>query len=85
MKRKEKNTKKTSLIDPNKEKLVKSLILQLQERGLTVRREELKRGNGWRAKSGQCTVTEGKIVFVDSRLSQNEQIDFLNTQINSLG
>jgi hypothetical protein len=84
MKRKVKIRQKTRATDPAKEKLVKSLILQLQERGLKVRREELKRGQGWRAKSGQCTVTGSPIVFLDSRLSQNDQIDFLNTQLSEI-
>ena len=79
-----KNRTKTKVTDPAKEKLVKSLIGKLEEKGVKVRREELKRGYGWRAKSGRCKVVSSNLVFVDSRLSQNEQIDFLNSQIATL-
>ncbi len=56
----------------------------LAKAGLLVRREELKRGHCWRAVSGACRSMSQRFVFVDSRLSPNEQVAFLGMKVREL-
>ncbi len=49
--------------------------------GYTVRREELKRGHCWKVLSGSCRSLSTRFVFVDSRLSPDDQIAFLEATI----
>lgn len=67
--------------DPKKECNFKALVAQLAELGVSVRRERLKQGFGWKAMSGSCQLAAQGIVLVDSRLSQDEQITFLSEQL----
>jgi hypothetical protein len=67
--------------DPEKEAIIGALSVTLSQAGFVVRREELKRGLGWRAMSGVCRVMNQNVVFVDKRLSHDEQISFLQGQI----
>jgi hypothetical protein len=60
-----------------KEKLYTALSKILTEQGLTVRREELKRGPGWKAMSGVCRAVTDNIVLIDRKLPLNDQIAFL--------
>jgi len=53
------------------------LVKDLRENGFTVRREELKRGLGWRASSGTCRLFQDKLILVDRRLPAEEQVNFL--------
>jgi hypothetical protein len=71
--------------DPQKEATFKSLVDRLLEKGYIVRREKLKRGLGWKVYSGACRSNEQRIIFVDQRLSQDEQISFVQEVIRSLG
>ena len=64
-----------------KESLLRELAGILTSSGVTVRREKLKQGHGWRAVSGSCRVLKDKMVFLDRRLPQDEQIDFLLERI----
>lgn len=68
---------------PAKSDKLKSLVQALEEVGFVVRREELKRGHGWKAVSGVCTAKNSRFVFVDSRLSPDEQIAFLQGRITN--
>jgi hypothetical protein len=81
-----KTTKKKRIqVDQKKEAIFKDLSQSLQTQGYIVRREELKRGSGWRAVSGSCRCDDKRFIFVDRRLSQNEQIEFLQSKLLALG
>lgn len=67
--------------DPVKEGRIASLVAELLSRGVVVRREELKRGLGWRALSGACRVFEQNTLFVDRRLGVDDQIAFLEARL----
>lgn len=67
--------------DPAKEARLAALVGELVARGQTVRREELKRGLGWRALSGACRVFGQDTIFVDRRLGLDEQIAFLEARL----
>lgn len=74
-------------VDPRaveKENRIKELCLNLRAAGVVVRREELKRGHGWRAVSGNCRLNQEPIVFVDRRSSLEEQLAFLESQARVL-
>lgn len=59
----------------------RELSEQLEGMGFVVRREELKRGHCWKVLSGSCRSLSQQLVFVDSRLSPDDQIAFLATKI----
>lgn len=59
----------------------KELFAQLETMGFVVRREELKRGHCWKVLSGSCRSLTQKLVFLDSRLSPDDQIAFLQAKI----
>lgn len=63
--------------DPRKEKIYRLFASVLAEAGMQVRREELKRGYGWKTMSGTCRLLDSKVVFVDRRMPQEEQNSFL--------
>lgn len=72
-----KPVKTNATFDRSKEETIRALVQALTAAGLTVRREELKRGPGWRAVSGVCRLASGKIIFLDRTTRQDEQIEFL--------
>lgn len=59
----------------------KDLIVQLEQKGFEVRREELKRGHCWKVISGSCRSLTNHYVFVDSRLAPQDQIAFLEATL----
>jgi hypothetical protein len=59
----------------------KELFAQLETMGFVVRREELKRGHCWKVLSGSCRSLTQNLVFLDSRLSPDDQIAFLQAKI----
>lgn len=65
-----------------KESQYKDLVARLEALGFTVRREELKRGHCWKVQSGSCRSLTQRLVFVDSRLSPDDQVAFLGTKLN---
>lgn len=71
--------------DPQKEALFKKFRESLESAGYQVRREELKRGAGWKVMSGSCRAMDQKFIFVDRRLSQDEQLEFLRDQMSGRG
>ncbi len=71
--------------DGKKEANIRGLISDIEALGVQVRREELKRGLGFRVMSGRCRAFDKAMIFLDRRLSQDEQIDFLKTQAAALG
>ncbi len=60
----------------------KELVGQLEQLGFVVRREELKRGHCWKVLSGACRSLAQRYIFVDSRLSPEEQVAFLSTKVS---
>lgn len=68
-----------------KEGVLKELANILNSSGFRVRREKLKQGHGWRAVSGTCRVLADKLIFLDRRLPQDEQIEFLVDRISASG
>jgi hypothetical protein len=71
--------------DPKKDAIFRDLSVELCQAGYEVRREKLKRGNGWKVVSGSCRALENNLIFVDQRLTQDEQIDFLKSKMSELG
>ena len=71
--------------DPKKEAIYKALTELVEQNGFTVRREKLKRGLGWKVYSGVCRSDDKLIIFVDQRLSQDEQISFLQERVRAMG
>jgi len=81
-----KSSKRTVVAkDPKKETLFKSLCAKFEAAGLTVRREKLKQGPGWKVVSGACRANNQRLVFVDPRLAQDDQILFLRSRAKTLG
>lgn len=72
------------LRDPKKESLFRGLSETLREAGYFVRREKLKQGHGWKVVSGSCRLKASDLIFVDQRMSQDDQIEFLVSKIASL-
>jgi hypothetical protein len=70
----DKNAKEREL-----ERKYKELALHLSSKGLTVRREKLKSGVGWKAVSGSCRVKDSKVILIDNKLPLLEQIEFLHS------
>ena len=70
--------------DPEKEKVFRSLSEELAQKGYTVRREKLKQGFGWKVVSGSCQAMGQRMIFVDQRLPQDDQITFLRSQLQTL-
>ena len=63
------------------EQRYRDLSAQLELKGFTVRREELKRGHCWKAISGACRSLSHHYIFVDSRLAPQEQVAFLQSKL----
>ena len=70
--------------DEKKEAIFKELSLILKQSGIQVRREQLKQGHGWRVVSGTCRLKESSMIFVDRRMSQEDQIAFLISKFAAL-
>ena len=81
---KKKKAKKRPKKDLEKERIFKGLVKLLDEKGLEVRREPLKQGHGWRVSSGACRLNEKPCIFVDRRLPQEEQIEFVLAKVGDL-
>ena len=85
---KKKTTKKSvraNLWDPQKDNAFKQLAAIMASSGFTVRREDLKQGPGWRAVSGSCRLEQQRLIFIDKKLPQDEQITFLVQRMTTLG
>ena len=79
-----KGTKKIAW-DPQKDSIFKDLAAACESGGYSVRREELKQGHGWKAVSGSCRLETQRLIFVDKKLPQDEQIAFLAHRVAALG
>ena len=81
-----KNSKRadSNRFSPAKDKVFKTLARIIEFKGFKVRREELKAGPGWRASSGACRAREDKLIFVERRLPQDDQLNFLIATILEL-
>jgi len=71
--------------DGKKEALFRDLVLALKGAGFEVRREKLKGGHGWKVVSGTCRAQDNRLIFVDNRMPQDDQILFLQSKIRELG
>ena len=71
--------------DPKKESYFKQLSANLMNLGVSVRREKLGAGPGWKAMSGACRLDSQALLFVDPRLPQEDQILFLKNRLHQLG
>ncbi len=83
-------TKRSNRNDKNrfsqvKDKAFKTLAKLVEIKGFKVRREELKAGPGWRASSGACRARTDKLIFVERRLPQDDQLNFLIATAIELG
>lgn len=70
--------------DYQKEHVFKELSTLLAQSGVSVRREKLKQGLGWKVISGSCRAQGDKFLFIDRRLPQDDQIAFLLAKLASL-
>ena len=72
---------KTSIIKDQSKKLkiLSDLLRRTQELGFQVRREKLKQGHGWRCMSGACVLKGQKVLFLDTKVSLDEQIFFVSS------
>lgn len=59
------------------ESQVRALERAFRSRGVTVRREKLARGSAFKVKSGGCLLSGEKIIFVDRRLGDDQQLGIL--------
>lgn len=84
LKKKSKNDQKLTR-DAQKEAVYRQLSSLIEDAGYQVRREELKRGNGWKVVSGACRVEASKLILLDRRMTQDDQIAFLVGTLQSLG
>ena len=71
--------------DPKKESIFKELADIAVSKGFTVKRENLKQGIGWKVMSGYCRFKEDRLIYVDRKLPQTDQISFLFNKCISLG
>jgi hypothetical protein len=84
LKKKTTSKSKRPARDGKKEVVFRTLCSLMEEKaGVRVRREKLKQGHGWQAISGACRLATNTLLFVDSKLSQDEQIEFLLSKISS--
>lgn len=73
-----------TILEPKKESVFNELSSILGAAGYVVRREKLKAGPGWRVVSGMCRKDDNKLIFVDRRMTQDDQILFLASRISAL-
>lgn len=71
--------------DLDKERAIKHSIATLTQHGIEVRREKLRQGPGWKVQSGSCRVSKNSVVFVDRKLSLDEQAVFLEQCLKAVG
>lgn len=67
--------------EQKKESVYRQLSKILEAAGVKVRREKLRQGPGWRAHSGACMADKTPLLFVDSRLTTDDQVNFLIGEI----
>ncbi len=82
-----KNKKRKQVVqnDPKKESVIKELAVLAESYGFSVKRENLKQGIGWKVMSGSCRFNEQKLIYVDRKLPQTDQISFLFNKFVTLG
>ena len=74
---KKKKAAKRPVRDAAKERLFREIAAVYLKQGVTIRREKLKQGHGWKVLSGSCRAQEKEFLFVDSRLGIDDQLVFL--------
>lgn len=76
---------KTVTHDPAKVEALKALNELLLSAGYKVRREELKRGPGWKVVSGSCTAKGERLIFIDRHMTHDDQLAFLLNKVHQFG
>lgn len=76
--------RKQAAVDAAKERTLRTIVEVLQRLQVTVRREELKRGPGWRVMSGGCRLEGREVLFVDRRVTLDEQIEVVLERLRAL-
>jgi hypothetical protein len=79
------STARKNTWDPQKDNIFKQLAEAMLSQGYAVRREELKQGHGWKVASGSCRLDQQKLIFVDRKLPQDDQIAFLTQRMTNAG
>ena len=79
-----KRSKSQNPKDPKKEATYRALTEALSQVGIRVKREKLRSGSGWQASSGACRLHTDSLLLIDSRLPQDEQINFLADKVLSI-
>ena len=64
---------------------VKLLSGILENKGFSIRRENLSRGHSFRVKSGDCVFSGQNVIFLDRRLPLEQQISLLIDYIIYIG
>ena len=67
------------------DKQLKILGSLFEKRGITVRRERLSRGPGYRVKSGGCHLTGNGYLFIERRMPSDHQLSLLVDYFVDLG
>lgn len=70
--------------DQTKEQYIQMLSQMITDRGYQVRREKLKRGQGWSVQSGAAAVFGQPTVFIDRNLTLEDQLEVLIAQLKEL-
>lgn len=72
---------KTQASTPSRQKTERldELISRVEANGVKLRKEKLKQGFGWKCLSGACFLKGQAVLFLDSKMSIDEQIDFLSS------
>ncbi|HMO17516.1 MAG TPA: hypothetical protein PKA63_08360 [Oligoflexia bacterium] len=73
--------KKISAFERECESQIKEIIKKYSRLGLSIRRENLTRGPSFKVRSGRCTLTGGQVIFIDRRLSAENQLSILNDEL----
>ena len=79
------STSRKNTWDPQKDNIFKQLADIMLSQGYAVRREELKQGHGWKVASGSCRLDQQRLIFVDRKRPQDDQIAFLAQRMKSAG
>jgi len=69
--------KKSTSPAKTEEQSISTLVGSISRQGIVVRRERLASGHSFRVKSGRCSFSQERLLFVDRRLSPEQQLGVL--------
>ncbi len=64
------------------ESRIRTIIKSLAESDLEIRREKLTRGPSFKVRSGRCSLSGKRLVFLDRRLPVEVQLQMLEEHLN---